>query len=137
MKINGFSDAVKNKPNQTQLQTNHPNFQIFPPKPIFSIFYPFSSPFSFVFCRLSSILRSNPDLSGASSEEIIRRYAEKLRSNPDLSGASSLRSRNYFGGVGTAKDESLIRRSSPFLARHYVWRVNVAGPSGGIANRKS
>jgi hypothetical protein len=29
MKIYGFADAVKNKPNQTQLQTNHPIFQNF------------------------------------------------------------------------------------------------------------
>jgi len=28
MKIYGFSNAVKNKPNQTQLQTNHPIFKI-------------------------------------------------------------------------------------------------------------
>jgi hypothetical protein len=27
MKINDFAGAVKNKPNQTQLQTNHPIFQ--------------------------------------------------------------------------------------------------------------
>jgi len=27
MKINDFAGAVKNKPKQTQLQTNHPNFQ--------------------------------------------------------------------------------------------------------------
>jgi len=30
MKMNDFAGAVKNKPNQTQLQTNHPNFQISP-----------------------------------------------------------------------------------------------------------
>jgi hypothetical protein len=67
MKINGFADAVKNKPNQTQpvvslsnlLQTNHPIFQIFPQKPLFpSIFRLFLSPFlPSVFCLLSSVFR--------------------------------------------------------------------------------
>jgi len=47
MKINDFADAVKNKPNQTQLQTNHPIFQIFPQKPLFLNFFLF-------FCSLFS-----------------------------------------------------------------------------------
>jgi len=48
MKINGFSDAVKNKPNQTQLQTNHPIFKISLKNPYFLTFLSFfTSLFSF------------------------------------------------------------------------------------------
>ena len=51
----------------------------------------------------SSILRSSPDLPTFASQ--LFGTVGKGRS-----GASSLRSRNYFGGVGTAKDESLVTR---------------------------
>jgi hypothetical protein len=48
MKMNDFADAVKNKPNQTQLQTSRPIFQNFPQKPLFPnffLFFLFSFPF--------------------------------------------------------------------------------------------
>jgi hypothetical protein len=38
MKMNGFAYAVKNKPNQTQLQTHHPIFQKNCQKPLFPNF---------------------------------------------------------------------------------------------------
>jgi hypothetical protein len=44
MKMNDFADAVKNKPNQTQLQANRPNFQNFRQKPLFFDFLSFFLP---------------------------------------------------------------------------------------------
>jgi len=53
--MNDFADAVKNKPNQTQLQTSHPVFQKKRKKPYFLDFLSFSLLFflSSVFCLLN------------------------------------------------------------------------------------
>ncbi len=51
MKMNGFADAMKNKPNQTQLQTNHPIFKISLKNPYFLDFLYFFLPFYFPFLK--------------------------------------------------------------------------------------
>ena len=57
MKINDFADAVKNKPNQTQLQTNHPIFKISLKNPCFLTFSSFFVLFSLKLC---SVDEANP-----------------------------------------------------------------------------
>jgi hypothetical protein len=73
MKMNGFAYAVKNKPNQTQLQTNHPIFKISLKNSLFFNFLIILLPYFYVFRPLRSSIEHRLRCAGQVAGQARRR----------------------------------------------------------------